>query len=279
MEILSKLLDAAFYEGKIKYHPACDKIGLTHLCFIDDLIIFSDALPYSLQGISQVLHDFYVLFGLQVSYLKCELFCCNAPDEEQIALVSLLGMKLGKLPVRHLGVPLISEKLKDTDSQPLTSKFISFARRLQLIDLVLNYMINYWLSVFLLSKKVIKEVERLCFYFLWKGVPDSAQGAKVMWASVCLPKSEGSWTERSLQLEFGQHCMTNLASIQFGLLGSWQSCSKIENFGLFSLLKIPLGIGENCRNLGLYLGLWLSTMWIMVRRHCSGWIIGFLWAS
>lgn len=82
MEILSKLLDIAFREGKIKFHPACDKIGLTHLCRVDDLIIFSDASSYSLRGMSKVLQDFYVLSGLQVSYQKCELFCCNVHADE-----------------------------------------------------------------------------------------------------------------------------------------------------------------------------------------------------
>lgn len=43
MKIRSKLLDAAYSEGIIKYHPHYDKIRLTHLRFADDLIIFSDA--------------------------------------------------------------------------------------------------------------------------------------------------------------------------------------------------------------------------------------------
>lgn len=88
-----------------------------------------------------MLHEVYVLSGLQVSYQKCEIFCCNVPAEEHTALASLLGMKLGNLPVRYLGVPLISGKFKDAVCQPLidkltarinfwTSNFLSFAGRL-----------------------------------------------------------------------------------------------------------------------------------------------------
>lgn len=201
MEIFSKLLDAAFMEGKIKFHRARERIRLTHLCFANDHIIFSDASPYSLQGISHVLHEFYVLSGLQVSFEKYELYCCSVSEENQFALASLLGMKLGKLLVKYLGVPLISGRLKDDDCQPLidkitvrikswTSKFLSFPGRLQLIDSALNHMINYWLSVFLLRKKIIRAVERLCNSFLWSGVLDSTHGAKVKWSSVCLPKTE-----------------------------------------------------------------------------------------
>lgn len=124
------------------------------------------------------------------------------PLTEQQYLASLLGMKLGKLPMRYLGVPLISRKLKEPDCQPLvdkitsrirswTSKLLSFAGTLQSIDSVLNHMISYWLQVFILSKKVIKSVHRLCCAFLWKGSPDSTVGAKVSWKNVYQPKTEG----------------------------------------------------------------------------------------
>lgn len=111
-------------------------------------------------------------------------------------------MKLRKLSVRNLGVPLILGKLRDINCQPLidniasrikswTSKFLSFVGRLQLIDSILNSMINYRLSVFLFPKKVIKSVERFCCSFLSNGVPDSALGAKVKWRSVCQPRTMG----------------------------------------------------------------------------------------
>src|SRR4051812_45477106 len=33
MEVLSKMLDKAFHDKKIQFHPLCSKIDLTHLCF------------------------------------------------------------------------------------------------------------------------------------------------------------------------------------------------------------------------------------------------------
>lgn len=43
MEVLSRLLDAATRNGSFGYHPKCKALGLTHLVFSDDLVIFSDA--------------------------------------------------------------------------------------------------------------------------------------------------------------------------------------------------------------------------------------------
>lgn len=166
MEVLSRILDKAFKEKLIAFHPHCEKIGLTRLCFADNLIILSDASPHSLKGISQVLSQLYLVSGLQASYQKSELFCCMVPMSEQRGLTNLLGLKLGKLPVKYLGVPLIAGKLNDANCQPLvdkitsrirswTSKLLTFAGRLQLIDSVLNHMIGYWLQVFILPKSVI----------------------------------------------------------------------------------------------------------------------------
>lgn len=140
------------------------KIGLTHLCFADDLIIFSNASPHSLRSSSVVLSEFYSLLGLLISYQKSELYCCKVLMDEQLSIANFLDMRLGTLPVSYLGVPLISGKLKNSDCQihvnkitsrnnSWTSKFLSFAGRLQLIDSVINHTISYWLQIFILPKK------------------------------------------------------------------------------------------------------------------------------
>ncbi|GKV27960.1 hypothetical protein SLEP1_g37070 [Rubroshorea leprosula] len=50
---------------------------------------------------------------------------------------------------------------------------------------------NFWCSTFILPKRVIKEVEKLCSSFLWNGSANNAKEAKVNWPSVCYPKQEG----------------------------------------------------------------------------------------
>jgi len=41
MEYLSRLLKGLKEETNFKYHPKCSKLDITHLCFADDLLIFS----------------------------------------------------------------------------------------------------------------------------------------------------------------------------------------------------------------------------------------------
>lgn len=134
-------------------------------------------------------------------------------------LLVAMELEWGALPVRYLGIPLICgklrmedcQKLRKEDCQPLidkitsrikswTSKFLTFAGRLQLFDSVINSMINHWMSVFLLPKSVIKAVEKLFCSFLWSGVSDSSFCAKVAWKKDCIPKIEGGLGLKDLTL-------------------------------------------------------------------------------
>ena len=74
MNVLSKLLDVAVESGVFSYHPKCKKIKLTHLCFTDDLLIFTKEKIDFIIGIQNVLKLFYSFPGLQINYTKCELF-------------------------------------------------------------------------------------------------------------------------------------------------------------------------------------------------------------
>lgn len=140
-------------------------------------------------------------------------------------------MKQGNFLVRCLGVPLISAKLRDCDCQPFidkitsrikswTAKYFSFPGRLQLVDSVINSMVNFWLSVFMLPKKVIKAIERICCSYLWNGVSDSTKGAKVQWRKVFL-----SIFRVRTKLIWLRNCgCCYMSLVHYGLLGSRKFC-------------------------------------------------------
>ncbi|KAL2235615.1 UNVERIFIED_CONTAM: hypothetical protein Sindi_1293700 [Sesamum indicum] len=105
------------------------------------------------------------------------------------------------LPMRYLGLPLISSRLSISDCQPLISKIdaritgwegisLSYAGRVQIIKSVLSKLSLYWAFAFILPKKVIKEIEKRLRNFLWKGTTSSGY-AKVAWKDVCRPADEG----------------------------------------------------------------------------------------
>ena len=55
MEYLSRLLKMASQELDFHFHPHCRQLGLTHIMFANDLILFSKAHPASLHHIMSAL--------------------------------------------------------------------------------------------------------------------------------------------------------------------------------------------------------------------------------
>lgn len=117
-------------------------------------------------------------------------------------LLDSLKMKEGKLPVRYLGVPLISKKVSSSDCESLLekmssrinswlSKHLSLAGRLQLLSSVLYSIQVYWSNIFILPKKVIRSIEQKFNRFLWNGNELCSPKAKVAWDLMCT--QEGRW--------------------------------------------------------------------------------------
>ena len=202
MNVLSKLLDIAADHGVFSFHPKCKKVRLTHLCFADDLLIFSKGKLDSIIGIQRVMELFYTYSGLQLNSSKCELFSAGVNGARLLEIQQATGFKLGTLPVRYLGVRLVTRRFIDKDCSPLVDriiaminhwsvKFLSYTGRFQLIQTVLYSVYNYWCRHFLLSQSVLKRVNKLCSQFFWKGNSGSAKGARVSWKFICHSKAEG----------------------------------------------------------------------------------------
>jgi hypothetical protein len=103
MEVLSCMLaGCARTQGGFGYHHRCSKIGRTHLCFADDLLIFSEASVHSVVTIQKVLKEFESLSGLKVNPEKSTLFCAGVSLSVKAQIVNTLKMCEGKLQVRYL---------------------------------------------------------------------------------------------------------------------------------------------------------------------------------
>jgi hypothetical protein len=112
MEVLSRILVATTGPGSgFNYNSNCLKMKLTHLCFADDLLIFSKVSQNSIGIIKAALVEFEELSGLKANPSKSFFFCSGISDRLKHLLLQDLQMQEGKFPVRYLGVPLISSAL------------------------------------------------------------------------------------------------------------------------------------------------------------------------
>ncbi|GJV80043.1 reverse transcriptase domain, reverse transcriptase zinc-binding domain protein [Tanacetum coccineum] len=134
MEVLTLMIKRRVnLSGVFRYNKHCEELQLVNVCFADDLFIFARGDLDSARVIMESLDD-----------VQCIL-------------------RGGNLPVKYLGVPLISSRLLNKDSKVLVEK----------------------------AKNRIED---------WKNKSLSFAGRQDAWDDICLPKCEGGLGLRSLDL-------------------------------------------------------------------------------
>lgn len=149
----------------------------------------------------KIFDDFAGMSGLKISVEKSTFYLVGISEHHSDDILQSFPFAMGQLPVRYLGIPLLTrkitvayytlllEKIRNKISM-LTTHFLSFAGRL-LLSSVISSIKNFWMSAFTLPSACIKELEKLCTAFLWSGPSLNTKKAKVAWKVVCRPKSEG----------------------------------------------------------------------------------------
>lgn len=111
MNCLSLSLNKAALEEKFKYHHKCIRTRLTHLCFADDLLIFTDGIASSVASVLQVLKEFEDMAGLAMIIQKTSMFTAGLRQDEIDQIKIDTNLIPGSLPIRYLGVPLCTKKI------------------------------------------------------------------------------------------------------------------------------------------------------------------------
>ncbi|GJW97775.1 putative reverse transcriptase domain, reverse transcriptase zinc-binding domain protein [Tanacetum coccineum] len=193
------------------YHRYCSKLDLINLCFADDLFLFAHGDADSARVIMESLDEFQGVSGLVPSLPKSTAYFCNVLNHTKIAILHIIPFEEGRMPVKYLGVPLISTRLVYRDCKELIEKVqnriwdwknksLSAAGRLQLLPSVIGSMHIYWASIFILPTRILLDLEQLMRGFLWCQGDIRKGKAKVAWDVVCLPKKEGGLGIRKLDV-------------------------------------------------------------------------------
>lgn len=205
-------------------------IALNNLSLMLKKVIFVDGNIESVQAVLQVLREFELRSGLAVSVHKTTFFASGLTADEANTIQFSTGMPLGSLPVRYLGVPLVTKKLTLLNCEVLlqqikskfsswSSKSLSFAGRLLLIKTVIAGINTFWCSTFILPKACVNRINSLCGVFLWKGNVESHHTARVSWAVVTKPKEEGGLGIKDLST-WNKACCLKLIWLLFFQSGS-----------------------------------------------------------
>lgn len=154
-----------------------------------------------------------------------------------------MPFSVGSLPIRYLGVPLISSRLYKKQCDPLIDKVksrldnwknksLSFAGRLQLLKSVISSIQVFWSSIFILPEHVSQSIEKLMRGFIWsQGVLERGK-AKVKWDDVCGLQVQGGLGIKSLKIWnvalMSKH-VWNIVSKKDSLWVKWVNSYRLSN--------------------------------------------------
>ncbi|XP_062100641.1 uncharacterized protein LOC133806567 [Humulus lupulus] len=206
MEYLTRLLQLGAQQKEFRYHPLCKGLKIINLCFVDDLVIFCKANIGSVQVVKQVFEDFCNSTSLKANINKSQVFFGGVSAAVKDQLLQILQLEEGTFPLKYMGIPMRPTKWKMIDCGDIlkkiklrlhtwASKHLSYAGRTQLITSVLLGLRNYWMNIFLLPQRIVKEVDKLCLWFLWGNNGTRSNFHLTPWSTVCLPKRFGGFGE------------------------------------------------------------------------------------
>ena len=144
----------------------------------------------------------------------------------------LFGCELGSLPFRYLGIPIHHRKLRNSEWNPVESRFmsklgcwqskmLSYGDRLVLINSVLTSLPMFMLSFLEIPKGIRKRLNYFRSRFFWQSNETKKKYRLSKWNIVCRPKDQGGLEIEVLEIK--NQCL--ISKWLFKLLseqGMWQ---------------------------------------------------------
>ncbi|KAA3485561.1 putative Transposon TX1 [Gossypium australe] len=117
-------------------------------------------------------------------------------------MVAICTCKIGSLPINYLGIPLGAnpkkiatwEQIVDRVKKKLSSwmsRTLSWAGTVVLINVVLSFLLIFFMSLFNAPVTIIKNIDKIRRNFFWGNTEGKNKMAKVDWNIVCKPKVKG----------------------------------------------------------------------------------------
>eukprot|EP00253_Pinus_taeda_P030204 PITA_30204 len=213
MEGLSRLLASARDRQQIMGIKIAEDFFLTHLLFVDDVLIFLNGSIGDSTALQHAMHLFQMATGMKINVQKSTITTVGCTTHESAFALQRFPFNSLTLAegIKYLGFRLKPIGYKIADWLWLITKverrlqiwyhrYLSRARRLILIKAVIEATPVYWMALTWIPKGILHRLQHICSRFLWAGQKPGRLFAWVRWDTIAKPKSWGGWGIKKLDL-------------------------------------------------------------------------------
>ncbi|VFQ87851.1 unnamed protein product [Cuscuta campestris] len=210
-EGFSRVLYHAISTGFISPYKAGKQKVVSHLAFVDDLIVFLKGDIKNLLRFNYVLSSYLIASGQEVNKSKSHLYCNRKVTlQYKNRVEEALGIKVGNPPFKYLGSTITPGKLKKIHCEQILNHFEGYLNswysrtlnpmsRLILIKHVLSAIPLHTMAVQDLPKSVITSIQISLANFFWGSNMGKNKRHWAKWTRICKPTGEGGIGTRSLE--------------------------------------------------------------------------------
>jgi len=182
MNSLSIHINKVVTENRCRPIMICRNNFISHILFVDDVLIFAMLCRISWICLSDILERFQRASGLIINKAKSTLFHNDVNMELVNWISELFGIETWSLKegLKYLGFQLKAKGYSKNDWQWLIERYykkisaweyrsLSLAGRVILSQAVLSQMVVYWAHLFYLPASIIHKLNKVTANFIWGG--------------------------------------------------------------------------------------------------------------
>jgi hypothetical protein len=212
-EGLSRAIAAEKRSGSFPGINISNTLHITHLLFVDDILVFSAGTRGEADNLNNTLKLFSKATGMIINEGKSTLTtsCLSELEKRRYRLLFPFEEKTIDEGLKYLGFTLKPNDYRKEDwswllkklEKRLSSwshKWLSRAGRLVLVKSVLEAIPVFWMSLSWIPKGTLEAARKLSFRFLWSGKKDTNVTPWVRWKRIAVPKDLGGWGLKNIHV-------------------------------------------------------------------------------
>eukprot|EP00253_Pinus_taeda_P029159 PITA_29159 len=213
MEGLSRVLISARDRHLLTGIKIADDFYLTHLLFVDDILIFLNGSIGDTTTLQNAMLLFQQATGMKINEHKSSITSVGCSIHESVYASQRFPFVSLSLAdgIKYLGFRLKPNGYRIADWLWLIAKvekrlqvwyhrYLSRAGRLILIKAVIEATPVYWMALTWIPKGILNRLQHICSRFLWAGQQPGRLFAWVKWDTIAKPKCWGGWGIKKLDL-------------------------------------------------------------------------------